>query len=260
MQIETISLKYAFKEEGLCRENLLTHRKVLPYLSVVQAQSGSYDIRLGNGDKFSTGAGGFFIAPSNIRQTITHCLNAGTEMKMRWVFLDVLINDTYSFDTLYDFPVILDKEQGIALNNLFDRLFSAENVFREYACYHEILGEVFKYGKLKEGCENAVARHTMEYIKENYTDKISVADLAANVNMSESNFYAVFRKLFGSSPIAWINQYRISLASELLKQTDDSVEAIAFRVGINDPIYFRKLFARSFNASPGRFRKEQRSL
>ena len=73
MDIAKIHIEYAHKSgfssttcNGSC------HTKVLPYLSVVQAVEGSYDIQLDNGKTYNTGNGGFFIAPANVQQRIVH--------------------------------------------------------------------------------------------------------------------------------------------------------------------------------------------
>ena len=89
--------------EGIC------HEKILHCLSVVQALEGSYDIRLNNGDTFSTGEGGTFIAPSHTLQEITHHHGKNGKMKAHWVFLDVIVNDTFRFDDVFSFPVISHK-------------------------------------------------------------------------------------------------------------------------------------------------------
>ena len=56
-------------------------------------------------------------------------------------------------------------------------------------------------------------------------------------------------------PIAYINKFRISVAEEMLKKTDDTITEIASSVGIHDPIYFNKLFHRAYQVSPREYRK-----
>ena len=76
MNITTAEIKYLKKggfQSSSC-ENL-KRVKILPYLSIVQSVEGSYDIALGNGNTYQTGENGFFIAPSNVQQTITHHVN-----------------------------------------------------------------------------------------------------------------------------------------------------------------------------------------
>ena len=91
MQIEKIVIEYVKKNgftstscDGVC------HTKVLPYLSVVQAVEGSYDIQLENDVICNTGSGGFFIAPSNVQQRIVHNTDpASKKMICRWIFIKI---------------------------------------------------------------------------------------------------------------------------------------------------------------------------
>lgn len=93
------------------------------------------------------------------------------------------------------------------------------------------------------------------YIADNYSRDISVAELAARAHMSESNFYAVFRRNFGMSPMAYLNRYRLSAASVLLTRTDLTIAEVASSVGYTDPLYFSRQFHRLFQASPRDYRK-----
>ena len=93
------------------------HIKVLPYLSIVQSLEGSYEIALGNGAPQQPGDGGFFIAPSNIQQTITHHVNEATQkMSCRWIFLDVEVNKAFMLDRLYQFPAVIRNERKAELS------------------------------------------------------------------------------------------------------------------------------------------------
>ena len=91
-------------------------------------------------------------------------------------------------------------------------------------------------------------------MKENYRRKISVQELSALANMSESNFYAVFKKHMGFSPIAYLNKYRLSIAADKLIDTADTVSEISYSVGIGDPLYFSKLFHLAAGVSPTEYR------
>lgn len=102
-------------------------------------------------------------------------------------------------------------------------------------------------------------QRVLAHIEANLCADTTVASLAEIAHMSESNFYAAFRKQFGSSPIAYINYYRISIASQLLKSTDDSISSIAEQVGFHDPLYFSKLFRRTHELSPRKYREIYRS-
>lgn len=233
------------------------HIKVLPWLSVVQAKEGNYDIALDNQSRKNTGDGGFFIAPAGVQQDITHHVHSKSGvMRARWLFIDAIINETISPDFFYDFPTILPTEYCDELNSIFDTLFSTEDIFEKYACCYRVLKILVKIGQPKLHKSNEPMVSVFDYIRKNYMKEIRVEDMAKYLNMSESNFYAVFKKHFGLPPIAYINKFRISVAEEKLKKTDDTIAKIASSVGISDPIYFNKLFHRDYQVSPKEYRKK----
>ena len=259
MDINSLEFKYT-KHDSASSALVegLTHIKILPWLSVVQSVIGSYDITLGRGEAQRTGAGGFFIAPAGVQQTIIHHVDRDQgRMHYRWIFLDVTVNGAYSFDSLYDFPTILPSEYQSQMNRLFESIFEESNELSRYACYCEVLELLRRCATPRSNVQQSVSALTLEYVKANYTKDISVDALAQNANMSASNFHAVFKKQMGTSPIAYVNGFRLSLASEMHVRTDLPIAQIAANVGISDQLYFGKLFKKAHGVTPSQYRKER---
>ncbi|MBE6541825.1 MAG: helix-turn-helix transcriptional regulator [Ruminococcaceae bacterium] len=234
----------------------LKHIKVLPYISIVQAVDGYYEIGLGGNKLENTGTGGFFIAPAGVQQEIVHHINHATgQMACRWVFLDVVINGVYRPDFLYDFPTIVPKERCNELNSLFDELFSTDDIFDNYSSYYRIMKFLLSLASHSKRSENESIHKTLEYIEKNYKSDIRINDLANNIHMSVSNFHSVFKKNFGVSPIVYINRYRLSLAAKQLTETSLSISEIATMVGYDDTQYFCKMFRKTYCLSPTQYRR-----
>ena len=257
LDIKNVEIKYLKKDSFTSvHVDNMRHIKVLPCMSIVQSVEGSYGITLGSSEPRQTGEGGFFIAPSGIQQNIVHHANKESgKMSCRWIFLDVEINKAYKLDTLYRFPIVLNEELKEEMNRLFDSIFSTDDFWENYSCCYKIIGTLLKgadssQNKIGKGIQNSI-----EYMMKNYSKAISICDLAKAANMSESNFYNAFKKCFGSSPISYLNHYRLSLAADLLTETAASVSEIGYKVGINDPLYFSKLFKRANGASPKKYRE-----
>ena len=260
MELQRIDIKYTRENSMTTKTDGLCHTKILPRLSLVQATEGSYTIQLGNQKPGSTGCGGFFIAPAGVQQTITHRTDLQTErMSGRWIFLDAVINKTYRPDFLYDFPVIVPKEQQEKLNVLFDSLFAAENIFDRYSDYYQILKILL--GELatpKNSRIQASMQSALEHIQKHFSEEIRVEELAKSAHMSPSNLFAVFKKEFGISPITYVNQYRLSMAAEYLLERDASVTEIATMAGFHDALYFSKMFHKMYQVSPREYRKQNK--
>ena len=256
MDIAKIHIEYAHKSgvsSATC--NGSCHTKVLPYLSVVQAVEGSYDIQLDNDRTYNTGNGGFFIAPSNVHQRIIHNTDpTSKKMICRWVFIKIKINNIYSFDEKFSFPTILPQNIKSEMNVVFDELFCSNNAFDEYICYYKIVKLLSLVANEKEQRLSPYIEEALNYIKDNYREKISVENIAAQVQLSSSHLFAVFKKQMGVSPISFLNSYRMSIAAEQLQATTKSINQIAAEVGIDDSIYFNKIFKKHYQMPPTEYR------
>jgi len=257
MKIQSIDIKYHnFSGFTSLSNDGIVHIKQLPYLSIVQSKVGSYGIKLDKGNEYSTGEGGFFIAPSHVTQKITHYVDKNLDkFTARYIFLDVVINNTYQLDDIFDFPVVTDKKSQAVFNRYFDEYEKSDNACDRMCCIYSIIKHLLEISTEKDFNRNYAILPAIEFIKNNYMKNVSVSEMADVVKMSESNFYAVFKKSTGSSPIKYLNEYRLAIACELLHHTDNSILSIAEKVGIPDQFYFSKLFKSKYSVSPKKYRK-----
>jgi len=94
------------------------------------------------------------------------------------------------------------------------------------------------------------------YIHNNYTGNISLAQIASSVHMSPSNFSQYFKKIAGRSFITYLNDIKISKACELLANTGKTVTEICYDCGFNNLSNFNRQFLKRKGASPRQYRKE----
>lgn len=93
----------------------------------------------------------------------------------------------------------------------------------------------------------------LDYMNSN--DVYSIPELAILCNMSESYFYATFKKITGATPIQTKTKLQALKAEQLLKLTDLSIEEISHRVGFESTTHFRKVFFKRYGTTPKEFRK-----
>ena len=91
-------------------------------------------------------------------------------------------------------------------------------------------------------------------MKANLDRTPDIAELAARAYLSPSHYTSLCRKLPGASPRQYLNQRRIHRAAQLLLTTRDDVQAIARRVGFDDPLDFSRAFRKIQGVSPSRYR------
>lgn len=95
----------------------------------------------------------------------------------------------------------------------------------------------------------------MAFVHDGYSRRLSLADIAASANVSESEALRCFRRGIGMTPVAYLNDYRLRRAAQLLLATTDSVAAVARAVGFSSAGYFSKAFKARYGASPREFRR-----
>jgi AraC-like DNA-binding protein len=83
---------------------------------------------------------------------------------------------------------------------------------------------------------------------------LQAATLAAQVNISPSHFFTLFKRHVGRTPMDYFIRLRLRRACHLLENTEMSIKAIAYTLGYNDPYYFSRIF-KSFNRmAPSQYR------
>jgi len=85
--------------------------------------------------------------------------------------------------------------------------------------------------------------------------RIGVADLAAQLGMSERHFSRLFQSTVGKSPRAHILQTRLRIASWLLRHTTKSITTIAFEAGFASPAHLSTICAKRFGRTPTEIRR-----
>ncbi len=83
----------------------------------------------------------------------------------------------------------------------------------------------------------------------------TVSTLAASISISPSRFAARFREVMGLSVMAYVSQCRMNMACQYLRDSSDSLGAIAERVGYQDIAAFSRAFKSAVGHSPASWRK-----
>jgi AraC-like DNA-binding protein len=82
----------------------------------------------------------------------------------------------------------------------------------------------------------------------------TVEDLAAEAGVSRAHFAKRFTEVIGRPPLAYLAEWRMSLAEDLLADPELPVSAVARSVGYADPFAFSTAFKRMQGMSPRAFR------
>ncbi|CCZ17115.1 putative uncharacterized protein [Sutterella wadsworthensis CAG:135] len=75
--------------------------------------------------------------------------------------------------------------------------------------------------------------------------------------MSRSGFAKLFRESVGETPLAYLTQWRITAACQLLRDTNFSIKEAASRLGFSSPALFTAVFQRIMGMTPTQCREQQ---
>ncbi len=101
-------------------------------------------------------------------------------------------------------------------------------------------------------------RKVLRYIEEHYTEHLSLEEMAGLVHLHPTYFSNQFTRIFGISPIQYINRRRVQEAEQVLRFSDLTVGEIAYRLGYSDPFHFSRQFKKTTGLSPSGYRNAPR--
>ena len=97
--------------------------------------------------------------------------------------------------------------------------------------------------------------HALRLLHEAPGHRWTVAKLAAEVDMSRAAFAARFSNLVGKPPLAYLTSWRMTLAADLLRDSEMTIATVARQVGYEDPFAFSVAFKRHRGVSPSIWRR-----
>jgi signal transduction histidine kinase/DNA-binding LacI/PurR family transcriptional regulator/AraC-like DNA-binding protein len=100
-----------------------------------------------------------------------------------------------------------------------------------------------------------LVRSAMAYLHEHFSEPITRPELARHVGITEDYLTFCFRQELGTTPIEYLQRYRVNQARRLLKDSQDTITKIAMDVGFSDSGYFSRIFRRETGMSPEVFRR-----
>ena len=106
---------------------------------------------------------------------------------------------------------------------------------------------------------NFVARAALQYIKEHFTEHITLSDVADNVYVSQWHLSKLINGHLGQSFFDIVNGLRIEKAKELLAIPTIKVHEIAQEMGYGDVAHFSKNFKKLTGLSPMEYRSTRKN-
>lgn len=152
-----------------------------------------------------------------------------------------------------------------------DRLFSLLSApaphfeLSVYETLYRLFAELYRANaitatEVKQGQKKQLTHliHILEWIEENYTQKISLETLAKQSGLNEKYLCRFFKEYTSYTPIDYINRLRVEKAANDMLTEHGSITETAFTNGFNDSAYFAKVFRQVKGVSPSEWKAQEK--
>lgn len=95
-------------------------------------------------------------------------------------------------------------------------------------------------------------------MKENIENHITIQYLVNYIGYSPTRFFTLFKNQTGLTPLNYLNKLKRQRACRLLKETDMKINQICFKIGIEDSLYFSRLFSKTMGMPPREYRNKKK--
>ncbi|MDD7305188.1 MAG: AraC family transcriptional regulator [Peptoniphilaceae bacterium] len=179
-------------------------------------------------------------------------------------YIDPILNNDNVSQIIVNSNTSLNKE----INKLIDEIYYLEK--EKPLCYelsviayiHLMFKEIYCYIKTKKIANKKSSSDIVLFMKmtsfiyENFSEKISLDDIASVANISRSKCSNIFKKYADNSPIEFLNLYRLEVSIEKLINNDQQISEMALECGFGQQSYYNKLFLREYKITPSEYRRK----
>ena len=109
--------------------------------------------------------------------------------------------------------------------------------------------------QMQEEINPSTIRMILNEMRQNYTENITLTDLAKRYNISASHLSSLIKEELKLPFSEYITSKRLQKAKELLADESLSIEEVAEQSGYGDYFYFTKVFKKNCGISPSKYRK-----
>lgn len=125
--------------------------------------------------------------------------------------------------------------------------------------FFHILGTLSQqYQKAKENFTPAdYFQSCVRFIENNIRLPIQVQDIAADLDLSYSHIYRIFKKQAQMTPHQYIDKVKIEKACDFIKNTNISYQQISMLLGYEYPSHFYKVFKKITGCTPSEYAQKE---
>lgn len=233
-------------------------------LELIQLLSGTGNVLIGNRTYPLSAGNLLFIDASHIhsinpQDDLKYCRNKLIINKSVFIKVLKLVGDLSPLRIFSDNGgncFIADEIQADKIDAIFRSLNSNLNDSSALAAALQLIQ--FADASVKEIAPQTDPRisDVMRYINEHYSEPLTIDGIAEKMLLSKYYLCHLFRINTGITVMQYLNEYRLSVARQLLTETSRSIGSIAQDCGFAGSSHFCTVFRSKEGISPREFRKQ----
>lgn len=187
-----------------------------------------------------------------------HSFSSTVSTYTYWIFSQELIK-AFSSQHLYKVP---KSNKFAPSSSVVEMLFNTsadDSLLKKKGTLYSILAEFDQNAEYVE--KDRLNLHfldkALEFVEKNYMDDCSLSSASSKLGYSYSYISRYFQKSFGISYNSFVNQFRISKACYLLKNTDMSVLECSLDCGYTSVYSFMRNFKAICGVTPSEYREKK---
>lgn len=274
-----------FYDIHMVDENIENNISKIDFLQISYCHSGIYSCTIGKNRKINFHAGEVFVG-NNI-YSWKNSINTKAKMSLGYfeglsimIYLDKI--DDRTRDILGYFEIDLEKLKerllsGGSMNKfactdislrLFQEMMEANK--RDDLSYIkrlvvELLIELQNkdtaltknYYNMNDSLVDKIV-NICQYIRDNYQNHISIAKLSEQFGISSTTLKINFKKMYGHGIYEFLKRYRMEIAANKLKLSNEPITKIAYNVGYENSSKFSAAFRSVYGVNPRNYRKSDK--
>lgn len=168
-----------------------------------------------------------------------------------------------SINPQYDSRIQSRIEMFEEILNILQKGHNEEHLAYSNCCFHYLLGSVahiniFRLSNQKKEIKPSVVQLAIHFMNEHLEKKITLKELAFYCGYSSGRFISLFSKETGESPIHYFNKLKIKLACYYIDRTNIKDNQVCYKIGIENPLYFSRLFKQHMGISTSQYRNKKK--
>ena len=242
------------------------------YYEILYVLDGNRKIVFENGKEYTLNQSSIaLVQPGVMYKTLSDCPKKQSKIVIiaSQLFVEELCK-TFSREmfSCFDYGIInMDAEtKETVLRNitLLRDNYNSENSFSDNhkIPFVNIVYTLSQYMKKDDKSENDIRKNVdvvyevKKYIGVNFSQKLSLSELAKMFSVSEGHLSRTFKKKTGRTVSKYILDIRLTSARRLLESSSMSVRDIAENVGFSSLNHFDKMFKKDHGFTPSEYMKE----